>query len=136
MTPTMLQAGVARNVTPPRCEAVLDVRSTPAYGHGELIAAIRGAVAGEVEVISERLVPVETPAGSRLLAAIRAVRPDAAPFASPTCSDWVFLRGVDAVKLGPGDSRRSHTPDEWIDLDDVRQGAETYAAIAMEYLRP
>ncbi len=133
-TPTMLSAGVARNVTPPRCEAVLDIRTTPSYGHDEVIAAVRATVAAEVEVISDRLVPAETPAGSALLAALRRVRPQALPFASPTCSDWVFLRGVDAVKLGPGDSRQSHRPDERIALDEVCRAAELYAELAVEVL--
>ena len=133
-TPTMLSAGVARNVTPPRCEAVLDIRTTPAYAHGEVIAAVRAAVAAEVEVISDRLVPTETPAGSSLLAALRRVRPEVQPFASPTCSDWVFLRGLDAVKLGPGDSRQSHRPDERIALDEVGRAAALYAELATEVL--
>ena len=62
-----------------------------------------------VVVTSQRLVPCETPAGSRLLATARRVRPEATTFGSPTCSDWVFLRHTDAIKCGPGTSRRSHT---------------------------
>jgi acetylornithine deacetylase len=114
---------------------MLDIRTTPAYGHAEITAAVRELVAGEVEVYSDRLVPAETPAGSRLLRAILAVRPDAVPFASPTCSDWVFLRHLDAVKLGPGDSRLSHTADEAVALDEVARGAELYGDIAREVLR-
>jgi acetylornithine deacetylase len=134
VTPTMVQAGIARNVTPPRCEAVLDVRTTPAYTHQEIAAAVRGCVGGEVEVISDRLVPAETPAASRLLQVVRAAAPQSVPFASPTCSDWVFLRHVDAVKLGPGDSRVSHTADEWVALSEVEDAARLYAVIAAEYL--
>ena len=44
-------------------------------------------------------------------------------FGSPTCSDWVFLRHTDAIKCGPGTSRRSHTPDEYVDLPEVTDGA-------------
>jgi acetylornithine deacetylase len=135
VTPTLISGGVARNVTPPSCEVMLDIRTTPVYEHAEIVAAIRDHVAAEVEVYSDRLVPAETPSGSRLLAAVRAVRPAAAAFASPTCSDWVFLRHLDAVKLGPGDSRRSHTADEWIGLDEVVEGADLYAALAREVLR-
>jgi acetylornithine deacetylase len=85
-------------------------------------------------VISDRLVPAETPADSRLLAALREVRPGVREVASPTCSDWVFLRDVDAVKIGPGDSRVSHTADEAVELDEVRRAADLYAALAGEYL--
>jgi acetylornithine deacetylase len=135
LTPTMIGAGVARNVTPPRCEAVLDIRTTPAYAHAEITETVREQlVNGTVEVISDRLVPAETPANSRLLAALRTARPGIAEIVSPTCSDWVFLREVDAVKLGPGDSRRSHTADEAVSLDEVRRAVDLYAALAGEYL--
>jgi acetylornithine deacetylase len=131
----MIGAGIARNVTPPRCEAVLDVRTTPAYSHAEVTEVVRAQlVHGTVEPISDRLVPAETPADSRLLAALRAVRPGLREVASPTCSDWVFLRDADAVKLGPGDSRMSHTADEAVSLDEVRRAADLYAALAREYL--
>ncbi len=135
ITPTMISGGIARNVTPPRCEVVLDVRTTPAWTHGELIEMVRDAISGRVEVISERLVPAETPAGSGLLAALRRARPAVSEITSPTCSDWVFLRGTDALKLGPGESRVSHTADEWISLDQVREATGLYAAVAREYLR-
>ena len=79
--------------------------------------------------------PAETPAGSALLAALHRALPEAVEITSPTCSDWVFLRGTDAVKLGPGESRVSHTADEWVDLEEVRRGAALYAAVAEEYLR-
>jgi acetylornithine deacetylase len=135
LTPTQLKAGVARNVTPPACTAMLDIRTTPAYEHVEIVAMLRERLAARVEVYSERLVPAETPPGSRLLAAVAAARPEAVPFASPTCSDWVFLRHLDAVKLGPGDSRLSHTADESVELEEVRAGARLFADIAREVLR-
>jgi len=135
MTPTMIEAGVARNVTPPSCSVIFDIRTTPAYEHKEVVEAIRNRVDGQVEVYSDRLVPAETPANSRLLDSVMSVRPGATPFASPTCSDWVFLRHLDAVKMGPGNSQLSHTADEWIDLDEVAAGAMLYADVAAEYLR-
>lgn len=135
VTPTQLEAGVARNVTPPSAWAMLDIRTTPAYEHAEVVAMIRDRVEARVEIYSDRLVPAETPADSRLLPAVMAARPDARPFASPTCSDWVFLRHLDTVKLGPGNSRRSHTVDESIELAEVDAASEFYTAIAREYLR-
>jgi len=135
VTPTQIKAGVARNVTPPAAWAMLDIRTTPAYEHDEVVAMIREQVHARVEIYSDRLVPAETPADSRLLAAVMAARPDAHPFASPTCSDWVFLRHLDTVKMGPGDSRRSHTADEWIELDEVEAAVRLYADVAKEYLR-
>jgi acetylornithine deacetylase len=133
-TPTMLEAGVSRNVTPPVARAILDIRSTPDWTHDEVADVLRRALTSSVVVTSERLVPCETPADSRLLAVARRVRPEAQTFGSPTCSDWVFLRHTDAVKCGPGTSRRSHTPDEYVDLPEVTAARGFYAAVAREYL--
>ena len=135
VTATMLEAGVSRNVTPPVARAVLDVRSTPAWTHDEVAAALADRLGVEVVVTSRRLVPCETPRNSRLLAAARAVRPELVTFGSPTCSDWVFLRETDAIKLGPGTSRRSHTADECVDLAEVTAAREFYTRLAQEYLR-
>jgi len=134
ITPTMVTAGVSRNVTPPVAKAVLDVRSTPSWTHEELAQAIRDAVQSDVVVTSERLVPCETPGGSSLLAAAAKVRPDSVTYGSPTCSDWVFLRHVDAFKCGPGTSKVSHTPDEWVELAEVTAAREFYGAAAKAYL--
>jgi len=133
-TPTMLDAGVSRNVTPPVATAILDVRSTPDWTHDEVAALLRARLDSQVVVTSRRLVPCETPAGSRLLAAAARVRPESSPFGSPTCSDWVFLRHVDAIKAGPGTSRRSHTPDEYVDLPEVTAARRFYAGTARRYL--
>ncbi|HEX6105040.1 MAG TPA: M20/M25/M40 family metallo-hydrolase [Gemmatimonadales bacterium] len=133
-TPTMLEAGVSRNVTPPVARAVLDIRSTPDWSHEEVARRLEAALDSTVIVTSRRLVPCETPDGSRLLAAARRVRPDARTFGSPTCSDWVFLRHVDAIKCGPGTSRRSHTPDECVELPEVTAARRFYADLAREYL--
>ena len=134
VTPTMLEAGVSRNVTPPSAKAVLDVRSTPAWEHAELAAVMRAELQSEVEITSDRLVPCETPEGSALLAVMQRVRPDAVQYGSPTCSDWVFVRQRDAVKCGPGTSPRSHTPDEYVDLPEVSAARAFYAQVAREYL--
>lgn len=131
---TRIEGGTASNVIPDACVATLDVRTTPEYAPEEIVATIGEAVGGEVEIASRRFVPCETPPGSPLLAAIRRAQPDAEPFGSPTASDWVFLRDSDTVKLGPGDSRLSHTPDESIALEEVAEAARLYASIAREYL--
>jgi acetylornithine deacetylase len=134
VTPTMLESGVSRNVTPPTAKAVLDIRSTPAWTHDELEVALKERLRSEVVVTSKRLVPCETPAMSRLLAVAQRQSPTATTYGSPTCSDWCFLRGLDAIKVGPGTSRRSHTPDESVDLPEVAAARAFYAAVAREYL--
>lgn len=133
-TPTMLRAGIARNVTPPEAVATVDVRTTPDWTHEEVAATLRAALASEVEIVSDRLVPCEARPGSRLLAIARALRPGARTYGSPTCSDWVFLRHADALKCGPGDSDLSHRPDERILVAQVSEARRFYAALAREYL--
>jgi acetylornithine deacetylase len=130
----MLEAGVSRNVTPPVARAVLDVRSTPDWTHEELAEELRRSLTCDVIVTSRRLVPCETPASSRLLAAASRLRPDAVHFGSPTCSDWVFFREWDAFKCGPGTSRRSHTADEYVDLPEVTAARTFYADLVRAYL--
>ena len=133
-TPTMLEAGVGRNVTPPVARAVLDVRSTPDWTHDEIEDLLQRSLGSSVIVTSRRLVPCQTPESSRLLATARRVRPEAETFGSPTCSDWVFLRHVDTIKCGPGTSRRSHTPDECVDLFEVTAARGFYANLVRAYL--
>jgi acetylornithine deacetylase len=133
-TATMLEAGVGRNVTPPVARAVLDVRSTPDWTHEELAEELRQSLSSDVIVTSRRLVPCETPPNSRLLATASRLRPDAAQFGSPTCSDWVFFRQCDAFKCGPGMSRRSHTADEYVDVPEVIAARAFYSELVRAYL--
>jgi acetylornithine deacetylase len=133
-TPTMIEGGVSRNVTPPWARAVLDVRSTPGWTHAELAEVMRQALDVEVIVTSDRLVPCETPPDSALLRTAARVRPAGRPFGSPTCSDWVFFRDRDALKCGPGTSRRSHTADEYVDLPEVTEARAFYHQLARAYL--
>jgi acetylornithine deacetylase len=134
ITPTMVEAGISRNVTPPTARAVLDIRSTPSWSHEEIAQAMKAGLESEVVVTSTRLVPCETPAHSRLLGIAQRVRPAARAYGSPTCSDWVFLNDRDTIKVGPGTSRRSHTADESVDLREVVEARGLYRAVAEEYL--
>lgn len=134
LTPTRIEGGTANNVVPAACTALIDVRTTPAYEVEEILEAVSATVSAEIEVVSRRFLPCQTPEGSRLLAAVRRVRPGAEPFGSPTASDWVFLRHADAVKLGPGDSRLSHTVREHVAIEEVVAARDLYRRIAEEYL--
>lgn len=133
-TPTVMRAGEARNVTPERATAVLDVRTTPAADYDVVRRRLSEVLGAEIRVISDRLRPARTPDDSRLLALFGALRPSATPFASPTSSDWVFLREVDAIKLGPGDSRLSHTSREAMPLDEVERATGLYLELARNFL--
>lgn len=136
-TATIIEGGSAKNVVPDRCTITLDVRSTPAYTHAELTTLVSDALESEVEVYSDRLVPCSTAAGSRVaravVSAIAGLEMDAAPFGSPTASDWIFLKDVPAVKIGPGRSELSHTADEHVEIDQVVRAVDVYSAVARAY---
>ena len=137
VTATTIEGGTAKNVVPDRCTFTLDVRSTPAYTHAELAALVAGALESEVAVYSDRLIPCRTdpaaPIARAAIAALGALGRDAAPFGSPTASDWIFLHDVPTVKLGPGRSELSHTADEHVDLAELDAAVAVYRALAERY---
>jgi acetylornithine deacetylase len=133
LEPTQLRAGTARNVVPGEASAVLDVRTTPALLPAEVVARVRQAVAGQVRVLSDRLLPRETPADSPLVSAARRARPESRLFGSPTLSDLVFMEGIPALKCGPGRSERSHTPDEYVLESEILDGARFYSRLVGNY---
>jgi acetylornithine deacetylase len=136
-TATMIEGGTAKNVVPDRCRFTLDVRSTPAATHAELTRFVRQALESRVEVYSDRLIPCSTPADAPVAQAVTAALAglglDAEPFGSPTASDWIHLSDVPAVKIGPGRSELSHTPDEHVEIDQLERAVEVYAEIARRY---
>lgn len=133
MQPTMLQAGTAKNQIPGVARATFDVRTTNAYTHDEVVDRISQAITGDIDLHSDRLVPVGTDEGEPVVQAALKARPGARAFGSATMSDMVFLKGVPAVKVGPGKSPRSHTPDEFILLDEIEQGLEYYRRLVAAY---
>lgn len=136
-TATMIEGGTAKNVVPDRCRFTIDVRSTPATTHAELTALVRGALESRVEVYSDRLIPCATapdaPVAVAAVEALGALGLDADPFGSPTASDWIHLADVPAVKIGPGRSELSHTPDEHVEVAQLERAVDVYAEIARRY---
>lgn len=130
---TRIEAGIASNVVPDRCAFTLDVRTVPGESHGALLGRLQSALASELRVHSDRLVPVETAADEPIVRAALAALPGAALQGSRAMSDMVFLRGVPTVKIGPGASPRSHTPDEFVRVSELRAGAAAYERIARTY---
>lgn len=134
VVPTVVSAGSARNVVPAAASAILDVRTTPTLESAAVVARLRGAVGGELSVRSDRFAPRETPSGSTLLAAALAVRPGARRYGSATLSDWALLPAdVPAIKVGPGRSERSHTPDEYVLESEIVDGARFYEEVTRAF---
>ena len=133
MNVTTIQGGVARNVIPDHCTMYLDIRSTPAYTHDEIVETIRAAVASEVTVHSDRIIPVCTATDEPIVEACLTAAPGTQPEGSPTASDWIYLRGIPAVKIGPGSSELSHTANEHVDQSEVVQAVDFYKTAVKEY---
>ena len=123
MSVTMISAGSQHNVVPDSCSFVVDVRPNGLYSNPELLGLIKESVACGVKERSTRLgsshLPMDHPA------VVRGLSLGLKPFGSPTTSNQA-LCSFPTMKIGPGDSARSHGPDEYILLDEISQGVETY----------
>lgn len=131
--PTMLQAGTAKNQIPGVARATYDVRTTNAYSHQEMIERISKEIESEVVLHSDRLVPVGCSEQEAIVQAALQARPGATAFGSATMSDMVFLGDIPAIKVGPGESPRSHTPDEFILVSEMEEGVTFYKNLISAY---
>ncbi len=126
MSVTGVQAGTQHNVVPAECKFMVDVRVNECYQNEELLAEIRSAVECDVTPRSTHLnssaIALDHPAVERLVAMGRK------PFGSPTMSNQAVMPFT-TLKLGPGDSARSHTADEYILLSEIAEAVEMYVAV-------
>jgi len=113
----------AHNVVPAECKFVVDVRVNELYTFEEVFNRIKENVQSEIRVRSFRLrsssIAVDHPlvkAGTEL---------GRSYYGSPTTSDKALM-SFPALKMGPGDSARSHTADEYIYIDEIKKGIELY----------
>ena len=126
MTVTQINAGTQHNVVPAVCEFVVDVRINEFYSPESLYEEIRKQVGCEVKPRSFRLnssrIELDHPA---VLACLESGR---VPYGSPTLSDQARMPFT-TLKLGPGESSRSHTANEFIVLEEIREGINLYFKI-------
>jgi acetylornithine deacetylase len=129
---TMIQAGTGHNVVPDTCEFVIDVRSNDRYTNERLLEMLRKACASDLVPRSMRLrsssLPKEHPA-FRVIETL-----GMKPFGSPTLSDMALLN-IPSVKIGPGDSARSHTADEYIFISEIEEAIDRYAAFLEQLIK-
>jgi len=101
----------------------VDVRVTDAYRNEEVLEIIRQHVDCEVQPRSVRLKPSSIDKTHPIVQAGLAL--GRTTYGSPTTSDQSLL-DIQSIKIGPGDSARSHMADEYIYLDEIREGIELY----------
>ncbi len=126
MSVTVINAGTQHNVIPDECKFVVDVRTTDAYKNEEILDIIREKVSCEVKPRSTRLQSSGLPDEHILVKCAHKLR--LKTFGSPTLSDQALMP-FPSVKIGPGDSARSHTADEYIGIQEIRDGIGLYIKI-------
>lgn len=121
----------AHNVVPAQCKFVVDVRVNELYSFEEVLDVIRAHVQCEVQPRSTRLRSTSIALDHPLtLAGIALGR---SYYGSPTTSDKALMP-FQTLKMGPGDSARSHTADEYIYLNEIKEGIELYIQLLNQVL--
>ena len=120
---TQINAGSAHNVIPERCEFVIDIRPTEQYSNEEILEELQGICQSELKPRNLANRSSATFEGSPLQKTAEAMGIET--FSSPTTSDWMRIT-CDAIKMGPGESARSHKKDEFVFVEEIEKGIETY----------
>lgn len=126
MSVTIIHAGTQHNVVPDRCEFTVDIRTNEFYPNEKLFELIKEQVDCEVKARSFRLNSTRTALDHPFVK--RAVMMGKEPFGSPTLSDQALMP-FPSVKIGPGNSARSHAADEYIGLMEIREAIDTYVRL-------
>ena len=133
MSVTIVQAGTQHNVVPDRCTFTVDVRSNECYSNQDIYEQVRAHVKSEVVARSFRLnsssINEQHPLVKRALALGTTLNgEERRTFGSPTLSDQTLMSWP-SLKMGPGDSARSHTADEYIRIPEIQNAIEEYLSM-------
>ena len=123
MTVTQINAGTQHNVVPDQCTFVVDVRSNEMYSNEELLEIIKDNVDCEVSARSTRLSSTATPLDHPVVEKGKSI--GLKLFGSPTLSDQALLP-FPSVKIGPGESARSHTANEFVLVKEIENAIDLY----------
>ena len=131
MSVTVIEAGSQHNVVPALCKFTVDVRVTDAYRNEEVLKIIRNRVSSEVNPRSVRLRPSSIDINHPIVQA--GILLGRKTYGSPTTSDQALL-DIPSVKIGPGDSARSHMADEFVYVNEIREGFGIYVEMIKKLL--
>ena len=121
----------AHNVVPAQCRFVVDCRVNELYTFEEMLEVIRTNVQSEIKPRSTRLRSSAISLDHPIVKA--GLKMGRSYYGSPTTSDKALMP-FPALKIGPGDSARSHTADEYIYIDEVKEGIELYIQLLNQLL--
>ena len=127
---TQIEAGQAHNVIPDRCRFVVDIRPTEQYDNQEIVDELQALCRSKLTARNLLNRSSATRPGSPLLRTAGALGIETS--SSPTTSDWMRIP-VDAIKMGPGDSSRSHKADEYILTREIAEGIDGYIAFIEKF---
>ena len=127
MTVTQISAGAQHNVVPAHVDLVVDVRVNDAYSNKEIAALL------QKEAPCSKIMPRSLRLNSSAIAVdhdlvLAGIALGRETYGSPTLSDQAVL-SCQSLKLGPGDSTRSHSADEFIYLQEIEKGIQLYIAL-------
>lgn len=131
MSVTIINAGQQHNVVPAVCHFTVDVRVTDAYTHEEVLALIQAQVSCDIVPRSLRMRSSRIELDHPLVQAAQEL--GIKLYGSPTTSDQALIQAP-SVKIGPGDSARSHSADEFIYLEELKEGISCYIALLKKVL--
>ncbi|MDH3591802.1 MAG: M20 family metallopeptidase [Planctomycetota bacterium] len=130
---TMIDGGVKTNVVPPECVMEIDARTIPALDNAAAAARVRDLVESDVELVSDRFVPLETPSDAAIVRAALAASGTEHAHAFGGVSDFFHVRDVPAIVMGPGRSEQSHAADEWVEVEQLERAVAVYGATIERY---
>ena len=123
MSVTQINAGTQHNVVPDTCRFVVDVRGNGCYTNSEILDFINKSINATATARSIRLNSSKLPVNHKMYKTLNSLNFE--PFGSPTLSDQALMH-FPSFKLGPGDSSRSHTADEFIYIDEIEEALVKY----------
>ena len=127
---TQINAGSAHNVIPDRCDFVIDIRPTEQYTNEEILKDLQEICTSELKARNLANHSSATKEGSPLQRTVEELGIET--FSSATTSDWMRIT-CDAIKMGPGDSNRSHRRDEFVTEQEIGEGIKTYIKFIETY---
>lgn len=124
MTVTQINAGTQHNVIPDECRFVIDIRTTDAYTNEETARIVQQLLASEAKERSTRVHASAIYGDHPLVKAAMAI--GCTTFVSPTTSDMALMHGIPSLKMGVGESSRSHSADEYVLESEIVEGVKGY----------
>lgn len=128
---TLINAGTQHNVVPDSCSFTLDVRVTDSYTLEEALQELNEQLKSELKPRSLRLNSSKVPDDHKILKVGETM--GLKFYGSPTLSDQALIP-YPSIKIGPGDSARSHTADEFIYLSEIETGIRLYISLLENYM--